>query len=139
MTPNVVTVGRNAPFKAIAELLNACHISAVPVVAGRQVVGMVSEADLLRERGDDAAAVTSAPVVTIQPETTLTEAARLMQRRHVKRLPVLDSEGRSWSGSSAAPTCSRASCAAMRTSGVTCANTSSEKPSGSTRQRDRRG
>jgi CBS domain-containing protein len=32
--------------------------------------------------------------VTVGPEATLTEAARLMHRRRVKRLPVVDAEGR---------------------------------------------
>src|SRR5207342_2415585 len=35
----------------------------------------------------------SAPVVTVTPEETVAEAARIMHRRAVKRLPVLDGRG----------------------------------------------
>ncbi|GII81675.1 hypothetical protein Sru01_66570 [Sphaerisporangium rufum] len=50
MTADVASVHRDAPFKDVAELLIAREVSAVPVVddAGR-VVGVVSEADLLRK------------------------------------------------------------------------------------------
>ncbi|MDH2430829.1 CBS domain-containing protein [Sphaerisporangium sp. TRM90804] len=50
MTTDVASVEQDTPFKDIAELLIAREVSAVPVVdAGRRVVGVVSEADLLRK------------------------------------------------------------------------------------------
>lgn len=117
MTRDVVTVGPAAPYKQVAELLRARHVSAVPVIdAANRVIGVVSEADLLlkEERltarpggplldphGDaakamarNAAALMSSPAMTVQVTTTLTEAARLMRRHHVKRLPVVDDQGR---------------------------------------------
>ncbi|MEU9733866.1 CBS domain-containing protein [Streptomyces sp. NPDC048002] len=111
MTHTVVAVGREAPFKEVVELLDQWKVSAVPVLAGEgRVVGVVSEADLLRkeefrdsDEGDPverakAGAVTagelmSAPAVTVHADATLGEAARIMARRHVKRLPVVDSVG----------------------------------------------
>jgi len=42
----------------------------------------------------NAGALMSSPAVTVQVTTTLTEAARLMHRRHVKRLLVVDDQGR---------------------------------------------
>src|SRR5215471_4322933 len=117
MTRDAVAVGPAAPYKEVAELLRARRVSAVPVIdANDRVIGIVSEADLLlkeerlaRRPGgplldphDDAAkalarnagAVMSSPAVTVQVNTTLTEAARLMHRHHVKRLPVVDYQGR---------------------------------------------
>src|SRR5579875_3562745 len=47
-----------------------------------------------RARGRTAAALMSAPVITVHPEATLTEAARLMYQHGVKRLPVVDAHGR---------------------------------------------
>lgn len=117
MTTDVVTVGPDAGYKEVVERLGERQVSAVPVVdAEGRVIGVVSEADLLlkeerpgRRRGGplvdphgeaakaearNAAALMTAPAVTVLPEATLTEAARLMHGRRVKRLPVVDREGR---------------------------------------------
>ncbi|MDN3027829.1 CBS domain-containing protein [Streptomyces sp. S.PB5] len=111
MTHTVVAVGSEAPFKEIVELLDQWKVSAVPVLAGEgRVVGVVSEADLLAKeefRDSDAGefeerakagAVTagelmSAPAVTVHADASVAEAARIMARRHVKRLPVVDGVG----------------------------------------------
>ncbi|MFJ9898301.1 CBS domain-containing protein [Streptomyces sp. NPDC091280] len=111
MTHTVVAVGSEAPFKEVAKLLDQWKVSALPVLAGEgRVVGVVSEADLLAkeefrdtEEGDSAArtkagAVTagelmSTPAVSVHPDATVAEAARIMARRHVKRLPVVDGVG----------------------------------------------
>ncbi len=118
MTHTVVAVGRDAPFKEIVATLQQWKVSALPVLAGDgRVVGVVSEADLLPKeefrdsdptrfeqlrRLDDlakAGAVTarelmSTPAVTVRADAVLAEAARIMAVRHVKRLPVVDAEGK---------------------------------------------
>ncbi|KOU57484.1 CBS domain-containing protein [Streptomyces sp. MMG1533] len=116
MTHTVVAVGRDAPFKEIVELFDQWKVSALPVLEGEgRVIGVVSEADLLHKEEfrdvDDAdikpgelverakaAAVTagelmSTPAVTVHADASLAEAARIMARRHVKRLPVVDGVG----------------------------------------------
>ncbi|MFF9279755.1 CBS domain-containing protein [Streptomyces griseosporeus] len=111
MTHTVVAVGSEAPFKDVVELLDQWQVSAVPVLAGEgRVVGVVSEADLLAkeefrdtDEGDlaertKASALTagelmSTPAVTVHADATVAEAARIMARRHVKRLPVVDGVG----------------------------------------------
>ncbi|MFC8917645.1 CBS domain-containing protein [Streptomyces sp. NPDC047821] len=100
MTPDAVTVQRETPFKEIARLLDEYDITAVPVVDedGRPV-GVVSEADLLHSRISENTATTagglmSAPAVVARPEWSAVEAARLMERKRVKRLPVVDAGGR---------------------------------------------
>ena len=120
MTSPVETVGPTTGFRAVVERLRARRISAVPVTDGTgRVLGVVSEADLLlkedrsalngrqrflqgrrsREERHKAAASTAAelmssPAVTIDAETPVAQAARLMRRRGVKRLPVVDEAGR---------------------------------------------
>lgn len=118
MTRDVATVGVGTPYKAVVELLESRRISAVPVLdADGRVIGVVSEADLLpkiefegvdepapfldRNRkarakavGTTAGDVMTSPAVTITPEESVTAAARLMDRKRVKRLPVVDTEGR---------------------------------------------
>ncbi|MGW8378329.1 CBS domain-containing protein [Streptomyces sp. ODS28] len=51
MTADVVHVGREAPFKQVAELLAVNRISGLPVVDdARRVVGVISETDLMERQ-----------------------------------------------------------------------------------------
>ncbi len=119
MTTKVITVDRITPYKEIAQLLAKHKISAVPVLMlGRQVAGVVSEADLLaaqqkRERAAGAAAggglhfihrhdahqgltaeqLMTSPAITINPEAALSTAARLMNSHNLKSLPVVKPDG----------------------------------------------
>jgi CBS domain-containing protein len=120
MTTQVVTVGPATPFKEIVGLLADHRVSAVPVVDDdRRVLGIVSEADLLlkeefpkpeleiplfwtkrrrlerqKAAGATARDLMSSVVVTTAPEATVAEAARRMHAAGVKRLPVIDENGR---------------------------------------------
>jgi CBS domain-containing protein len=118
MTTHVVAVRMNASFKAMAVMLREQRVSAFPVVDDdNKVVGVVSEADLLTKEALEhgtrglvggilhhreqakAAGVTAAdlmtkPPVTIGPSEPVSHATRLMYCRKVKRLPVVDDDGR---------------------------------------------
>ncbi|MFF5187691.1 CBS domain-containing protein [Streptomyces sp. NPDC000345] len=119
MTTTVVRVHRDTGFKEIAKLLAEYDVTAVPVVDDDEhVVGVVSEADLLRKEaaqldpaglppglrpepsaGAKAAATTAeglmnSPAVTARPQWSVVEAAQVMERHHVKRLPVVDETDR---------------------------------------------
>ncbi|MGW3192715.1 CBS domain-containing protein [Streptomyces ardesiacus] len=119
MTRRVVALAGGAGFKDIVRTMGTQRISALPVVdPAHHVIGVVSEADVLRKEefrdsdGDrqrdfrsryaegraKARAVTAedlmtTPAVTVHPEAPLARAARLMARRRVKRLPVVDHDG----------------------------------------------
>ncbi|WP_415947184.1 CBS domain-containing protein [Streptomyces sp. KLOTTS4A1] len=119
MTHNVVTAAPGTPFKEIARLLADHDISAVPVVDdARRVLGVVSEADLLRATaelpdpagrsagvrllsrdsglpdGETATDLMTVPASTADAGWGLVETARTMRRKGVKRLPVTDDTGR---------------------------------------------
>ncbi|MEW1700400.1 CBS domain-containing protein [Streptomyces sp. NPDC091278] len=95
MTDDVVTVLPATPFKDVAKLLAEHDISGLPVVdADDHVVGVVSESDLLARRAPTARGVMSAPAVTVYAQEAAADAARLMARRGVERLPVVDEEER---------------------------------------------
>ncbi|MFG3496540.1 CBS domain-containing protein [Streptomyces sp. NPDC047928] len=115
MTHTAVAVGRHAPYKEIVALMEQWKVSALPVLEGEgRVIGVVSEADLLpkeefrtdepdaprRSLSDLAKAgalyaeeLMSSPAVTVHANATVAEAARIMARRGVKRLPVVDAVG----------------------------------------------
>ncbi|MCZ4122757.1 CBS domain-containing protein [Streptomyces sp. H39-S7] len=118
MTQTVVAVSRTTPFKEIVRTLEQWHVSALPVLEGEaRVIGVVSEADLLAKeefkdhdpsrleqlrRLDDlvkagagtAGELMTTPAVTIHSRATLAEASRVMVRRNIKRLPVVDEVGK---------------------------------------------
>ncbi|MFE1028757.1 CBS domain-containing protein [Streptomyces sp. NPDC058818] len=117
MSDAVVRVQRGTPFKEIAHLLQEYDITAVPVVdEENRPVGVVSEADLLQKMwgGDDrspedgersrpaggkasatdAAGLMTSPAVCARESWSVVDAARVMARHGIKRLLVVDEEGR---------------------------------------------
>jgi len=118
MTRTVVTAPEQAPFKELVRMMREYRVSAVPIVgASGTIVGVVSEADLLLKEAPDvltphmfqskvhreerrkaegmvALDLMTHPAITIGPEAPVSEAARVMHEHRVKRLPVVDDEGR---------------------------------------------
>jgi CBS domain-containing protein len=96
MNARAVSVVADAPIEQAARLLVEGEIGAVPVVdASRRVVGILTSGDL----ADSARAGTvqdsmTREVVCVAPDEPLERAAQLMSQRRVKRLPVVDSDGR---------------------------------------------
>lgn len=121
MTPAdlVVSVRPDTPYKVVAELLSANHISGMPVLGptGR-VIGVVTESDLLakeirangpvigrmnlrrespvdrsKARALTALDLMTAPAVTAAPREGAATAAARMEQRGLRRLPVVDEGG----------------------------------------------
>ncbi|MFJ5833697.1 CBS domain-containing protein [Streptomyces sp. NPDC093089] len=95
MTGQVVSAAPAASFKDVAKLLVEHDITGVPVVdEDDRVLGVVSESDLLAHRERTVRELMTAPAVTVHAEQSVADAARLMVRRGVERLPVIDEEER---------------------------------------------
>ena len=114
MTENVVSVTPDASLRDAAAVLVEHGVSGVPVVEGDEVVGVLSEGDIVMrasggtERGglltwlfdlgidneritaQTVAEAMSSPAVTVAPNRPVHEAARLMVDEAVNRLPVVD-------------------------------------------------
>ena len=121
MTSKVITVTSATLVSEVARLLFECRISALPVVDGERLAGIVSEADLLHryEIGTDCALggdpwwmrlfsadrspaeyvksharyardIMTRDVATVAPDTPLAAIATLLEKRRIKRVPVLD-------------------------------------------------
>ncbi len=118
MTADVITIAPSLAVERIAQLLLSCNISGVPVVdAEGALVGLVSEGDLIRRDGDPergrswwlnlftgpeerardyvkshgrrAEEVMTREVITVGEETPVGEIARLLEKRRIKRVPVV--------------------------------------------------
>jgi len=122
MRHEVATVHPDSPITAVVELLLDKDFTAVPVVDDQaKVVGMVSDNDLLTRGGMNVtislkratdldyvrelhdslenparkvSEVMTREAVTTTPDTILGSAARVMVEKHLKRLPVVDSDGK---------------------------------------------
>ena len=99
MTAAVITAGRDELVSAVAETMRDRGVGSVVVTdSGGEPVGIVTDRDLavrvLAERADpDATTVgscASAPLVVGEPDMELEEAAALMVRHRVRRLPVAE-------------------------------------------------
>jgi len=119
MTNKVITAERDTSVEQIAALMMKHHISAVPIVEKGRVVGLVSEGDLMRRvegavekhrswwlsffanpdleaseyvalHGRSAKDIMTTNVVTIPSDMPVGEIARLLEKKHFKRVPVLD-------------------------------------------------
>ncbi|MEV5378272.1 CBS domain-containing protein [Streptomyces nondiastaticus] len=101
MTSRVARARPGTSFEGLVRLLRRRRVSGVPVLDGDdKVVGVVSEKDLQKARGNagacrgTAAELMSSPAVTVHPEQRAVDAARVMDRHGVNRLPVVDEEDR---------------------------------------------
>lgn len=121
MTTMVATIPAGATVQEAAKLMLERRISALPVVDGERLAGIVSEADLLHryEIGTDCALgadpwwmrlfsadrspaeyvksharyardIMTRDVATVAPDTPLAGIATLLEKRRIKRVPVLD-------------------------------------------------
>jgi CBS domain-containing protein len=94
MTRSVVSVTPEQTVDEVARLLTFHHISGMPVCRGDQVVGVVSEADLIGKYGTRVEQVMSSPPVTVPETLRLEEVATQLMQRRLRRVPVVDGQGR---------------------------------------------
>jgi len=120
MTGSPQSVSPETPATEVVHILRSARFHGLPVVdAAGKPVGIITQGDLIRRGGlplrvgllaeldsehfgaavsplaqKTAADIMSAPVVTVAADATLTAAVDLMLARQLKRLPVVDGEGR---------------------------------------------
>jgi len=105
MTRGTIAVRDDVPLAEAAQLLDKHHISGVPVVdRDGELVGVLSQTDLLRARVIDhlwsvlpglaVRHLMTSPAVVATEETTIDEAATLMEQKQIHRLVVVGSDRR---------------------------------------------
>lgn len=96
----VETVTADARLIEAVELLGEKRIGALPVVDGPQIVGIISERDViycLRQHGPGSlewpvGKIMSAPAITVAPEVDVLSALALMTKRRIRHLPVVEGD-----------------------------------------------
>ena len=102
MTSNPRTVEADKPVADAAKLMRDEDVGLAPVVEGDRLVGTLTDRDIairVVAEGKDPASTTvrevaSTEVVTVKPEQDLDEALRLMAEHQVRRVPVVEEDGR---------------------------------------------
>ena len=94
MVADVVKVAPSDSVDEAARLLTFHRISGMPVCEGERVMGVVSEADLIGKSGATVGEVMTSPAVTVSEAMPLEAVAGELTRRGIRRVPVVDAQGR---------------------------------------------
>ena len=102
MTENPHSVTPNASVVEAAKILRDDDVGLVPVVERERLVGTVTDRDITIRvvaeerdpRSTSVGEIASTDLVTVDPQQDLDEALRLMARHQVRRLPVVEEDGR---------------------------------------------
>ena len=98
MSRPIISEDEETLVTKIAEDMEELGIGSVVITKGGEPVGFITERDialkaLLKNRRASevkAKEIMTAPLVTIDPETSVEEACKLAARKRIKRLPVVE-------------------------------------------------
>jgi CBS domain-containing protein len=93
----VATIGAEAKLSEAVRVLGDRRIGALPVVEDEQIVGIISERDVIYSLKDHGAEVLdwpisrvmSSPAITVDPSTEVLSALALITQKRVRHLPVV--------------------------------------------------
>lgn len=102
MHRNTIWTDPDAPVADVAERMRKDDIGALPVGENDRLIGMVTDRDIVLrgfiERKDPlqmtARDVMSEPIVYCRDNEDLDDAVRIMERKQIRRLPVIDKNHR---------------------------------------------
>ena len=96
MTKNVVSIGVNNSVFEAAELMSSKQVSCLVIMDGEVPIGIVTERDIVRRvvakkmpLDSKVSEIMSTSLITVDPDASVKEAARLMSSNKIRRLPVL--------------------------------------------------
>ena len=96
MTKDVITIGADRTVYDAAALMAQKSLGCLPILVNGYPVGIITERDIVRRIVAKRASfdtklveVMTKSLITVEPETSLKEAARVMSQNKIHRLPVL--------------------------------------------------
>lgn len=98
MVKEVITINETSTVKKAANTMNKYEIGCLIVTRNSKAVGILTERDLLKRvvsQGKSTtrtkvSAIMSKPIIVVEPDMDLEDAARLMFKLKVKKLPVVE-------------------------------------------------
>jgi len=102
MTSNPCSIDAEKSVAYAAKMMREEDVGLAPIVEGDKLIGMLTDRDIaIRVVAEDrnpeqvkVADVASKQVVTIDPQQDLDEALRIMAEHQVRRLPVVEEDGK---------------------------------------------
>jgi CBS domain-containing protein len=102
MTSKLCSIDADKPVAYAAKMMRDEDVGIAPIVEGDRLVGVLTDRDIavrVVAEGRDpeqvkVTEVASSDLVTLDPQQDLDEALRLMARNQVRRLPVVEEDGR---------------------------------------------
>lgn len=102
MTSNPCAIDADKPVSYAAQMMKDEDVGFAPIVEGDRLVGTLTDRDIAIKvvaEGKDPQStsvrdIASTNVVTVDPQQDLDEALRLMASNQVRRLPVVEEDGR---------------------------------------------
>jgi CBS domain-containing protein len=97
MTKKVVTIGPEENIQSAAKKMKANKIGCIVVTRGDDLLGVVTERDVVwnhvaDNKGSKVTDIMSKPAITVGPEMDILDAAKIMKKRDIKKLPVLSND-----------------------------------------------
>lgn len=121
MNKNVITCGEETPVKEAAKKLIENDITGMPVVKGKEIIGIITEADIIMQRAKlhmpsyiellnsflyledpseveeelkkilatKAGELMTPEVITIHPDSSVSDLATLIEEEHINPIPVV--------------------------------------------------
>jgi len=98
MSKDVRVVRSDTTVKEVVATMNKFNIGSIIVVQGDRPVGIITERDILQRLVEPCLApetltarhLMTSPVITISETASIEETARLMARKKIKKLPVMN-------------------------------------------------
>ncbi len=97
MTSDIYSINQKESVQKAAQIMRESDIGSIPVNDGENIVGMITDRDIairnvaLQHNPDmPVEEIMTANIINCSPETTVEEAADLMSKYQVRRLPVIE-------------------------------------------------
>jgi len=98
MVKDLVAVDYRTPVREVCKIMGEKKIGSVLVSKNGQIYGIFTERDLVSKvllegsLDDEVGKYTSSPLITVAPDYSLREAARIMADMKIKRLVVMEND-----------------------------------------------